>query len=153
MAESMALLDPGAVHLDVHAADQEEAIRRCGQALVDIGAVTPRYIQTMLDRESSVSTYLGEEVAIPHGTAAGRDHVLRDALAVLRFPAGVDWGGSTVTVAIAIAAQGDRHLSILAELADVLLDPARAELLRRAATAEDVLSLLVPAPSDQEDAP
>lgn len=137
-----ALLDRRAIRLDAQAPDQAMAIRMCGQALVDVGAVDPRYIQAMLDREESISTYLGEGVAIPHGTNAGKDSVLRDALAVLRFPDGVDWKGEQVMVCIAIAAQGDRHIAILTELAEVLLDPARASALREATTADTILTLL-----------
>lgn len=139
------LLDPGAIRLDARAADRDEAVRLCGRVLVDAGAVEPGYVDAMLERERSISTHLGEGVAIPHGTAAGRDLVRRDALAVVRFPDGVDWDGPAVTVCIAIAARGDGHIGILAELAEVLLDPDRARALREAAEPEDVLRLLEPA--------
>ncbi|MBC6461685.1 PTS sugar transporter subunit IIA [Actinomadura sp. HBU206391] len=138
------LLDPRAVRLDAVAADRDDAIRQCGQALVDIGAVQAPYVDTMLARERSVPTYLGEGVAIPHGTTAGKDSVVRDALAVLRFPGGVDWNGETVSVCIAIAARGDGHVAVLAELAEVLLDPERARALREATTNEEIFSLLQP---------
>lgn len=143
MADTVpALLDPRAIHLDMHAPDQEQAIRMCGQALVDVGAADPAYIQSMLEREESISTYLAEGVAIPHGTNSGKGAVRRDALAVLRFPEGVDWKGNQVTVCIAIAAQGDQHLSILTGLAEVLMDPDRARALREATSADTILSLL-----------
>jgi PTS system mannitol-specific IIA component len=139
------LLDPRAIRLQSHAVDKEAAIRLCGQALVDIGAVQDAYIQTMLDREQSISTFLGEGVAIPHGTVAGKDAVIHDALVVLRFPDGVDWNGEAVVVCIGIAARGDGHIGILAHLAEILLDPARARALREATTIEDVVRLLQPA--------
>ncbi|MDW5325299.1 PTS sugar transporter subunit IIA [Plantactinospora sp. KLBMP9567] len=142
------LLDRRAIRLTEVAADRDEAIRRCGEALVDIDAVHPEYVQTMLARERSVSTYVGEEVAIPHGTLAGKDLVHRDALAVLRFPAGVDWGGQPVTVCVAIAARGNGHVELLASLAEILLDPDRARALREATDPEDVLALLTPARED-----
>lgn len=139
------LLSVDAVHTDAHADDRDDAIRQCGQRLVDIGAVTADYVPTMLEREKSIPTYLGEGVAIPHGTAAGKNAVLRDALAVLRFPAGVDWNGHPVSVCIAIAARGDSHMGILAELAQLLLDPERARGLREASSAADIIRLLRPA--------
>jgi PTS system mannitol-specific IIA component len=145
---SRALLDPAAVRLDGRAAGRDDAVRRCGRLLVEIGAVEEPYIASMLDRERSISTYLAEGVAIPHGTAGGRDAVLRDALAVVRFPEGVDWNGETVTLAIAIAARGDGHMAILAELAQILLDPERARALREAATAQEIAALLAPAEPD-----
>lgn len=136
------LLDPRAIRLAEKAADRDDAIRRCGQALVEIGAAEPGYVDTMLAREQSISTYVGEGVAIPHGTLAGKDLVKRDALAVLRFPEGVDWGGETVTVCLAIAAQGDGHVDLLAALAEILLDEDQARELREATEPETVIRLL-----------
>ena len=145
MAEpTVGLLAERAIRLNATAADRDEAIRHCGQTLVDIGAVDPAYVEAMLEREQSISTYVGEGVAIPHATLAGKSAVRRDALAVLRFPAGVDWGGETVEVCVAIAAVGDGHVGILSELAQILLDPDRARRLREATRAQDVLQLLAP---------
>ncbi|MEN3357668.1 MAG: mannitol system component [Mycobacteriales bacterium] len=142
------LLDHRAIRLTEPAADRDDAIRRCGQALVDTGAVDPSYVDSMLARERSISTYVGEGVAIPHGTLAGKDVVRRDALSFLRFPSGVDWDGNPVTLAIGIAAAGNGHVAILAQLAQILLDPDRARGLREATDAGDVLRLLQP---DEED--
>ncbi|HEY1178540.1 MAG TPA: PTS sugar transporter subunit IIA [Phytomonospora sp.] len=140
-----ALLDDRAIRLAETAADREEAVRRCGETLVAVGAARPSYVDAMLARERSVSTYVGEGVAIPHGTLAAKEDVERDALAVLRFPDGVDWDGERVTVCVAIAARGDGHVALLGELALVLLDPARAHLLRAATEPDDVRRLLTPA--------
>lgn len=138
------LLTGDAIRLAQRATDRDDAIRQCGQTLVEIGAVAPAYVAAMLERERSVSTYVGEGVAIPHATLAGKADVLRDALAVLRFPDGVDWGGDQVQVCVAIAAVGDGHVELLGELAQVLLDPDRARQLREATRPEDVLRLLAP---------
>lgn len=134
------LLSSQAIRLNESAADRDEAIRQCGSLLVELGAVDPSYVDSMLAREQSVSTYIGEGVAIPHGVT--KDLVRRDALAVLRFPDGVDWGGVTVSVCIAIAARGDGHVEILGELAQVLMDPLRAKALREATSPDIVMELL-----------
>ncbi|MFI5486114.1 MULTISPECIES: PTS sugar transporter subunit IIA [Micromonospora] len=144
------LLTPDAIRLDERASTREDAVRRCGAVLVEIGAVDPAYVPAMLDRERSISTYVGEGVAIPHGTSGGRTAIRRDALAVLRFPAGVDWGGDRVTVCVAIAAQGDGHVDLLAELAEILLDPDRARALREADHPEQVRRLLSGAAVDPQ---
>ena len=136
------LLARDSIRLDEHAADKEQAVRRCGQALVEVGAVEPGYIDSMLERESSFSTYLGDGFAIPHGMFAGKELVHRNALCVLRFPDGVDWGAGRVTLCIGIAAAGDGHVAILADLAQILLDPASAAALRDADVPETALSLL-----------
>jgi mannitol PTS system EIIA component len=145
------LLAREAIRLDARAAGRDHAVRVCGQVLVDTGAVEPGYIDAMLDRERSISTYLGEGVAIPHGTNEGRDLIRRDALAVVRFPEGTDWNGSPVTVCIAIAARGGGHMEILAELAEILMDPERARALREATEPEQVLALLAPRNEEHEE--
>ncbi|GAA5066372.1 PTS system mannitol-specific IIA component [Thermocatellispora tengchongensis] len=137
-------LDPRAVRLDATAASREDAIRQCGETLLAVGAVDAAYIDTMLERERSVSTYVGEGVAIPHGTLAGKDVVHHDAICVLRFPGGVDWGGERVDVCVGIAARGDGHVRLLSELAQILLDPDRARELREATETGAVLRLLQP---------
>ena len=72
--------------------------------LVESARSSRRTSTPMLERERGISTYVGEGVAIPHGTHAGRGAVHRDALAVLRSPDGVDWDGHEVRVCVAIAA-------------------------------------------------
>ena len=148
MTETASLLDPGAISLRERAADREQAIRRCGEVLVGTGAVDASYVDAMLERERSISTYVGEGVAIPHGTLASKDAVRRDALSFLRFPDTVDWGGEPVTICIGIAARGDGHVGILAALAQILLEPGRAEALRAADDPDEVLRLLRPAEED-----
>ncbi|GAA4978051.1 PTS sugar transporter subunit IIA [Actinoplanes utahensis] len=136
------LLDRRAVRLGEKTDGRDGAIRRCGEVLVEIGAAEPGYIDAMLAREQSISTYVGEGVAIPHGTLAGKDLVKRDALAVLRFPETVDWDGEPVTVCVAIAAKGDGHVELLAALAEVLLDENQARELREATDPDTVIRLL-----------
>jgi PTS system mannitol-specific IIA component len=137
-----AILERRAIRLNESAASKEDAIRRCGGVLVEVGAVDPAYVGTMLAREQSISTYVGEGVAIPHGTLEGKAAVRRDALAVVRFPETVDWDGNPVTVCVAIAAQGDGHVDILAELAEILMDEDRAKSLREATDPDEVLQIL-----------
>lgn len=139
-----ALLKRDAIILDAVASDRWEAVRRTGQVLVDSGAVDPSYIDAMLERERTMTTYIAEGVSIPHATLAGKEAVKRDALAFVRFPAGVDWDGQTTTVCVGIAARGNGHVSILGELAMILLDPERAAALRAADDPSTVLALLTP---------
>ncbi|HEY8317446.1 MAG TPA: PTS sugar transporter subunit IIA [Amnibacterium sp.] len=138
------LLAESSIRLDSHASDRLDAVRQCGQALLEAGAVDESYIDAMLEREHSVSTFVGEGVAIPHGTLAGKEAVKQDALVVLRFPDGVDWDGNDVRVCVGIAAAGGGHIALLSQLAEILLDPEKAEQLRSATTAEQVYRLLTP---------
>ena len=142
------LLAASSIRLDATATSRDDAIRQAGGALVEAGAVDPSYVDAMLERENSVSTFVGEGVAIPHGTLAGKDAVKDDAIVVLRFPDGVDWDGNPVSVAVGIAAKGNGHIALLSQLATVLLDPDKAAALRGATTADEVYELLA---SDEDD--
>lgn len=135
------VLEPRGIRLQETAADRESAVHRCADVLEEIGAVHPAYREAMLDREWAMSTYLGEGVAIPHGLDKSRALVRRDSLVVLRFPDGVDWDGHPVTVCVAIAARGDGHVTLLAALAQILLDPDRARALREAPDAAAVVKM------------
>jgi PTS system mannitol-specific IIA component len=148
MPDPASLLERGAIRLHERATDREQAIRACGGVLVSTGAVDAAYVEAMLERERSISTYVGEGVAIPHGTLASKDTVRRDALSFVRFPETVDWDGEPVTICIGIAAQGDGHMPILVALAHILLEPGRAQALREADDPDEVLRLLQPARED-----
>ena len=136
------ILSRDAVRLGLRAADRSDAVRQSGQVLVDIGAVEPPYIDAMLEREENVSTSLGEGFAIPHGTDESRRWIRETRLAFLQFPDGVDWGDDNVVVCVAIAAQGDEHVGLLARLAEVLVVPEQAARLRSAGGIDEVLSIL-----------
>jgi len=143
------LLAESSINLTATATGRDDAIRQAGEALLAAGAIEPSYIDAMLERENSVSTFVGEGVAIPHGTLAGKDAVKSDALVLLRFPDGVDWDGNAVSVAIGIAAKGNGHIALLSQLATILLEPEKAEALRNATTTEQVYELLA---SEDEEA-
>jgi len=136
------LLAESSIVLDATATDVDDAIRQAGKALVAAGAVDPSYTDAMLERERAVSTYVGEGVAVPHGTLAAKQTVSRNALVLLRIPGGVDWNGETVHVVIGLAARGRGHIGLLSRLAGVLLDPARASALRDASNASEVYAAL-----------
>ncbi|MBR8744659.1 PTS sugar transporter subunit IIA [Nocardiopsis sp. MG754419] len=139
------VLSTDAVRLGRTARDRADAIDQCGALLVELGAVEAGYVTAMHEREASIPTFVGEGVAIPHGTDASRALVHKAALAVVQFPEGVDWGGPTVHVAIGIAASGEEHLRVLSSLAGVLTDPEQAARLRSAGDPDEVLALLAPA--------
>lgn len=150
-ATAAGVLSAGAVRLGLAATDKADALRQCGAVLVEIGAVGPEYADAILEREESVSTYMGEGTAIPHGTDASRQHINRAALAVLQFPDGVDWNGKQVQLCIAIASRTDEHLTILQSLAGVLSDPEKARRLRETTDVHAVLELLAPEDPDETE--
>lgn len=147
-ATLVALLGEQSIVLDARASSRDDAIRQVGAILVQAGAIEPEYVDSMIARENSVSTYVGESVAVPHGLLSGRDAVRRDAIAVVRFADGVDWDGNDVRVAVGIAAHANGHITLLLELATILLDPAKAAALRAATRPDQVYDVLAPSAAD-----
>ncbi len=146
MPVSLPALPAGAVRLGCTAASKDDAIRQTGEVLLSMGAVEPAYLEAMHEREAALTTYVGEGVAIPHGTNEARAWVKRTALTCLQFPGGIDWGGGhRAFVCVGIAARGDEHVTVLAALARILSDPEQAARLREATDINDVVRLLQPA--------
>jgi mannitol/fructose-specific phosphotransferase system IIA component len=136
------VLTRAGIRLGLRASDKWDAIRQSGALLAELDAVEPGYPETMLERERSVSTYVGEGVAIPHGTDASRALVRRTTLGVLQFPERVDWDGQPVTICVAIAARGDEHVAVLSALARILMEPEQAARLRTSSDVDEVYRLL-----------
>ncbi|HEX3327926.1 MAG TPA: PTS sugar transporter subunit IIA [Actinomycetota bacterium] len=138
------LLSTESVRVGIRADSRREAIQQAGKLLVEIGAVEAPYVDAMQEREESLSSYVGEGFALPHGTDISRKYVKRPAVAFLQYPGGIDWEGEPVQACIAIAARSDEHTEVMARLAQILLDADRAELLRTTTNPQDVVDLLEP---------
>jgi phosphotransferase system HPr (HPr) family protein len=140
-----------AVLVGASAADQDEAIDRVGRLLVAHGFVTDAYVTAMHDREAIVSTYLGNGIALPHGTNEAQDAILRTGLAVVQFPDGVPWGEEPARLVIGLAATSDEHIGILSRLATILDDAELCERLGRSTDAAEIhAALTAPAPAGDE---
>ena len=138
------ILSRDAILLGQHAASKDEAIRQAGGLLVALGATDPSYTDAMFARETQVSTFMGNGVAIPHGTNESRSAIGKAQLGFIQYPGGVDWDGKTCHVCIPIASNSDEHIAILSALASVLADKAKAERLQTTTNIDEVLELLAP---------
>lgn len=119
----MSIISKNRISLQVNAIDKADAIRKAGELLVESGCVLPEYVNGMLTREQSMSTSLGNGVAIPHGIHSNRDDILQTGISVVRLVNGVDWDeGEKVSLIIGIAAIEDEHVEVLSKLADVIDD-------------------------------
>lgn len=136
------VLTVGQVRIHTDGATQEQAMKEAADILEAAGAVTNEYYDAMQQREQTVSTYMGNELAIPHGTNETKDTILESALSVVRYDGGVDWGGEPVTFVIGIAGKGDEHLEILSQIALVFSEEDDVARLKTAATPEELYALL-----------
>ncbi len=119
----MAILSEDRIQLKANATSKEDAIKQCGALLVATGCVEPGYVDGMLAREETMSTYLGNGVAIPHGQFDNRAQIHNTGISVLQLAEGVEWeDGEKAYLIIGIAAQKDEHVSVLANLAEAIED-------------------------------
>ncbi|HJZ49667.1 MAG TPA: PTS sugar transporter subunit IIA [Roseiflexaceae bacterium] len=126
----MAIVAIERIRLGAVAKDKQDAIRQAGELLVSSGCVAPGYVQGMLNREQTMSTYLGNGVAIPHGQHENLGDVKSTGISVLQIPDGVEWeDGERAYLVIGIAANADEHVGVLANLAEVIEDEDAATQL------------------------
>ncbi|MFD1737831.1 PTS sugar transporter subunit IIA [Bacillus salitolerans] len=122
--------------------NKEEAIRATGQILVEQGYVEPSYIEKMLEREELTSTYMGNFVAIPHGTEDAKKSVKCSGLSIIQVPHGVDFGdGNVVKVLIGIAGKDGEHLDILSQIAIVCSEEENIQRVVEASSADEIINL------------
>ncbi|GEM81054.1 PTS mannitol transporter subunit IICBA [Vibrio superstes] len=133
------------IFLGMKAKTKEEVIKFAGEQLVKLGNVRPEYVDGMLAREELVSTYLGESIAVPHGTIEAKQYVESTGIVFCQFPEGIQWGEDEDDVAkmvIGIAAQGDEHIQVITAITNSLDDEEAVELLKTTSNPQDVLNIL-----------
>ncbi|MCP1438863.1 PTS system mannitol-specific IIC component [Erwinia persicina] len=143
-------LGAGNIFLGNHATDKEQAIRFAGEQLVKGGYVEPEYVDAMLDREKLTPTYLGESIAVPHGTIEAKDRVLKTGIVFCQYPQGVRFGEDEEDIAklvIGIAARNNEHIQVITSLTNALDDDSVIARLATTNDVQEVLDLLSGKPS------
>ncbi|CAH0532746.1 PTS system mannitol-specific EIICBA component [Vibrio stylophorae] len=133
------------IHLAMQASSKEEAIRFAGNQLVELGYVDPEYVDAMFEREAMVSTYLGESIAVPHGTVEAKDRVHKTGIVICQYPAGVQFTDDQEDVAklvIGIAAKNDEHIQVISTITNALDDPNAIERLTSTKDVNEFLAIL-----------
>ncbi|WP_075182455.1 PTS mannitol transporter subunit IICBA [Pantoea sp. 1.19] len=138
-------LGAGNVFLGLTASNKEDAIRFAGEQLVKGGYVQPEYVDAMLAREQLTPTYLGESIAVPHGTVEAKDRVLKTGVVFCQYPHGVRFGDEEDDIArlvIGIAARNNEHIQVITSLTNALDDDSVIETLANTDDVQQVLRLL-----------
>lgn len=139
----MLTLAPEQILLGQRAANKGEAIAMLAGRLEAAGLVEAGYLAGMQAREAQHATYLGNGIAIPHGTTDTRHLVRQTGVQVAQFPEGVEWDdGQKAYLVIAIAAKSDEHLGILRQLTHVLGDEQAADRLRSTQDVNNIVRVL-----------
>ena len=133
------------IFLGLQASTKEEAIRFAGEQLVKGGYVQPEYVDAMFEREKLTPTYLGEGIAVPHGTVEAKDRVLKTGVVFCQYPQGVHFGEEPDDIArlvIGIAARNNEHIQVITSLTNALDDESVIERLVNTTDVQEVLNLL-----------
>lgn len=139
------------IKLQAVVTSKEDAIRQAGELLVASGCVRPDYIQGMLAREQTMSTYIGNGVSIPHGQFGDLQLVNRTGISVLQVPDGIEWeDGEKAYLVVGIAATGDEHIMVLQNLAEVVEDEDTAQFLATTTEPNAILEKLNKPLQDEE---
>ena len=118
------------------------AIDEAGGLLVTAGAVEPGYVTAMHEREKSVSTYMGNGLAIPHGTNDAKTAIRKTGISFVRYAEPIDWNGKPAEFVVGIAGAGNDHMALLTKIAHVFLDKEQVARLRAATSAEEIRAVL-----------
>ncbi|MDW8758898.1 PTS sugar transporter subunit IIA [Streptococcus suis] len=139
-------LQQNLIKLNQAFATKEEAIRYCGRQLVQAGHVNEAYIEAMIERNEELSVYMGNFIAIPHGTDAAKKEVLSSGITIVQVPAGVNFGTEEspkiATVLFGIAGLGNEHLDIIQKISIFCADVDNVVKLADAQSEEQVVALL-----------
>jgi len=145
------ILSLDTIKLQATAKNKEDAIRQAGELLVKAGCVKPDYVDGMLEREKTMSTFVGNGVSIPHGQFNDLELVNRSGISVLQVPDGVEWQpGMIAYLVVGIAATHGEHISILQNLAEVVEELETAEMLAQTKDPDVILSYLNKQPRQVE---
>ena len=121
--------------------DKFEAIKAAGKLLNELGYVEEGYIDAMVKREETVTTYMGLGVAIPHGTGDAKKKVQKTGIVMLQYPEGVDFDGEKAQLVFGIAGIGDEHLGLLAKISEIIEDPERLEQLKTTENVDEIMEM------------
>ncbi|EGQ9806152.1 PTS mannitol transporter subunit IICBA [Vibrio parahaemolyticus] len=133
------------IHLGLKAANKEEAIRFAGNKLVELGYAEPEYVDAMFEREALVPTYLGESIAVPHGTVEAKDRVKKTGIVICQYPSGIQFTEDDDDVAklvIGIAAKNDEHIQVITTITNALDEPEAIKKLTSTNDVEEILNIL-----------
>jgi len=141
----MKVFDENNIILCAKPADKIEAIKMSGMILHRNGYVKQTYINDMLEREKIVTTYIGNNVSIPHGLSNSGENILHSGLSFVQVPDGIEFGteeeSKIAYLVIGIAGKNGEHMEMLGKLAMTLTDMEKVEKLRTAHTKTEVMDI------------
>ena len=120
---------------------RQAAIDEVADLLIDAGAVEPDYKAAMHLRDETASTYLGNFLALPHGTKESLKFVNKPAIALVSYDEPIEWHGNQVHFVIGLAANSGEHLPVISRIAQLFADENAIANLRNATSVQELRQL------------
>ena len=145
-------ITPVEVQLGAAPQTRDDAVRAAGSLLIEAGFAADGFTDSLLKREQTATTFLGQGVAIPHGMIDEKHLVKRTGLGVVQVPNGVVWGkdaegrDQVVKLVVGIAAASDEHIKVLRRLTRLMRDDARLQKLTTTGNAAEIVEALTGEP-------
>ncbi|MCH4169188.1 MAG: PTS sugar transporter subunit IIA [Streptococcaceae bacterium] len=140
----MSIVEKNMIKLNQSFKDKDEAIRYCGQVLLEAGCIDSGYIDAMIERNDSLSVYMGNFIAIPHGTDEAKALVKKTGITIVQVPRGVEFGtgddSKIATVLFGIAGVGNEHLDLIQKIAVFCADVDNVVKLADAQSEAEIMS-------------
>ncbi len=115
------------IKVNCEACTSDEAIEKVGRDLINSGYVEEKYLEGMYERDHSLSVFMGNKIALPHGEYDYKKNILKSGIVVHIYPQAIDWHGNEVNIVIGLAGLGEEHVQILANVAGVFGDMDEVE--------------------------
>lgn len=137
------ILEENAIRLNVLAKDWEEAVRICGEVLVETGTVEMAYIDAIIKNIKEFGPYIliAPSVALPH--ARPEDGVIKEGICVVILKEEAAFKpGKEFKVLIGLAARDkESHIGLLQKIVEVISREESIELLKNAKEKDEILAL------------
>lgn len=138
-----AILTEKTIRLGAKFDSREDAIRACGSLLLKADCIQSAYIEAMVERDRVSTVYVGNGVAVPHGTKDSIQYIKKTGMALVQVPDGIDFGqGQIAKLLVAVAAKGDEHIDLLTEIAQICVNDGELDRLLAATRPSEVLAVL-----------
>lgn len=130
--------------LNVKTEAKDEAINKVGDLLVQNGYVEKEYIEGMKKRETDLTTYIGNGIAIPHAMNNYIKYIKCSGIVIAQYPDGVDFGqGNKAYLVIGIAGKNNDHMSILSKIAIVCQYKENVKKMINSKDKNEIISIIM----------
>ncbi len=130
------------IKVNCEVCSSDEAIERAGRDLINSGYVEEKYLEGMYERDHSLSVFMGNKIALPHGEYEYKKNILKSGIVVHIYPKPIDWHGNEVNIVVGLAGIGEEHVQILANVAGALGDMDEVEKVISEQDVEYIYELL-----------